>query len=102
MTPRRCPHGLPAGDCLICSTLDPHAGRPTPAGAGVEGPGARRLRPRMGGALVALVAVALVAWWALAVLAALLHLAELVAVAVVAGWLGWRLGVRHGRRTRGA
>jgi len=55
----------------------------------------------MGGTgLVALVALLVVGWWALAVVSLVLRLAQLVVVATAAGWVGWRLGVRHGRRSR--
>ncbi len=94
-----CPHGLIAGECLICSTL---AGSP----AATPGPGTRRRppaasRPRTGGAglVLAVVVVLLVGWWLVALVSLIFRLATLVVISVGSGWVGWRLGVRHGRRT---
>ncbi|MGI9034139.1 MAG: hypothetical protein ACR2HY_10805 [Acidimicrobiales bacterium] len=104
-----CPHGFVADQCLICATLAPSGpvsgGRdPAEHRAGaksLEGSRPGRARTRMGGTgLVALVALLVVGWWALAVVSLVLRLAQLVVVATAAGWVGWRLGVRHGRRSR--
>jgi len=95
-----CPHGLIAGECLICSTL---AGSP----AATSRPEATQRRsavnrPRRSGAglVLAVVVVLLVGWWLLALVSLIFRLATLVAISVGSGWVGWRLGVRHGRHTR--
>ncbi len=94
-----CPHGLIAGECLICSTL---AGSPaaTPRPETLERRSTVR-RPRSGGAglVLAVVVVLLVGWWLVALVSLIFRLATLMAIAAGAGWVGWRLGVRHGRRT---
>jgi len=43
--------------------------------------------------------VLLVGWWVVALLSVIFRLAGLLAISVGSGWVGWRLGVRHGRRT---
>ncbi|MDQ6796413.1 MAG: hypothetical protein M3011_00070 [Actinomycetota bacterium] len=94
-----CPHGLIAGECLICSTL---AGTPTATPRPEAGPRRSTVRrPRRGGAglVIAVVAVLLVGWWLVALVSLIFRLATLVAIAAGSGWVGWRLGVRHGRRT---
>jgi Flp pilus assembly protein TadB len=65
-----------------------------------------RRQPRTGlgvrlvGFLILAIVAVIAAWVVLGFVLAVLRILELVAVAVVAGWLGWKLGVRHGRRTR--
>lgn len=48
---------------------------------------------------VVVVVLLLVGWWVAALLSLLFRLAGLAAISVGSGWVGWRLGVRHGRRT---
>jgi len=48
---------------------------------------------------VAVVVVLLVGWWLAALVSLIFRLAGFVAISVGSGWVGWRLGVRHGRRT---
>jgi len=93
-----CPHGLTAGECLICSTL---ATSPSDAPrAGNRRQAAPERRSRFGGAglVLAVVGVLLVVWWLAALVSLIFRLAGLVAVSLGSGWVGWRLGVRHGRR----
>ena len=114
-----CAHGLPSGQCLICSTLgtttDERRTAAIPAGpaqlvgsAGEARAAARRARasararprrvaPRLVGGLLALVVVALLGWWILGVVWAVLRLVELVAIGVGCGYLGYRVGVVSGR-----
>ncbi len=94
-----CPHGLISGECLICSTLASSPAQ-APRGGGT-GPSSSVRRPRTGGAGLALavVVVLLVGWWLVAVVSLIFRLAGFVAISVGSGWVGWRLGVRHGRRT---
>lgn len=91
-----CPHGLPAGECLICRTL------PSPAGAApAEHHHSHSLALRASGVIVALAAVALVAWIVVGLVFAALRIIELALVAAAAGWAGYRLGhYRGSRRTR--
>jgi len=94
-----CPHGLTAGECLICSTL---ASSPAQASrVGGAKPSSSVKRPRAGGAglILGVVVVLLVGWWLVALVSLIFRLAGLVAISVGSGWVGWRLGVRHGRRT---
>jgi Flp pilus assembly protein TadB len=124
-----CIHGFAPGTCLICKTLDSGPATATkearPAGrkagrrsasAGVPASAPAAIKPDavvarrdirgsglglrlVGFLIVALVALAAV-WFVVGFVLAVLRILELVAVAVVAGWIGWKLGVRHGRRTR--
>ncbi len=94
-----CPHGLTAGECLICSTL---ASSPAQASrVGRAKPSSSVRRPRTGGAglILGVVVVLLVGWWLVALVSLIFRLAGFVAISVGSGWVGWRLGVRHGRRT---
>jgi len=45
------------------------------------------------------VVVLAVGWWFVALVSLIFRLAGLLAISVGSGWLGYRLGVRHGRRT---
>ncbi len=94
-----CPHGLTAGECLICSTLA--ASPPDPPRTGARRPSPPAGRPRSGGAglVLAVVAILLVGWWLAALVSFIFRVAGLVAISAGSGWVGWRLGVRHGRRT---
>jgi hypothetical protein len=49
--------------------------------------------------VIGVIAVLVALSWVVAVVWAVLRIVELVAVAFVFGWVGWKLGVRHGRRT---
>ncbi len=93
-----CPHGLTAGECLICSTLATSPAE-VPRAASQRSSSVRR--PRTGGAglVLAVVVVLLVGWWLAALVSLIFRLAGFVAISVGSGWVGWRLGVRHGRRT---
>lgn len=125
-----CIHGFASGTCLICQTLQsgpatatkeassrgngkrrhrsasvPAEIRPGPAPVRPDAVQGRR-QPRTGlgvrliGFLILAIVAVIAAWVVLGFVLAVLRIVELVAVAVVAGWLGWKLGVRHGRRTR--
>jgi hypothetical protein len=95
-----CPHGLTTGECLICATLTT-----APAdtrGAKVRRPSASAPGRRRGsgaGLVLAVIVVLVVAWWLVALVSLIVRLAGLVAISAGSGWVGWRLGVRHGRRT---
>lgn len=95
-----CPHGLTAGECLICATLA-RAPAEAPRSSPRRPPSSSARQPRGGGAglVLALVVVLLVGWWVVALLSVIFRLAGLLAISVGSGWVGWRLGVRHGRRT---
>ncbi len=94
-----CPHGLTTGECLICATL---ATSP-PASAPPDSPRppspTRRGRGGGVGVVVVVAVLLLAAWWAAALLSLIVRVAGLVAISAGSGWIGWRLGVRHGRRT---
>jgi len=95
-----CPHGLTSGECLICATLTtspPDARR----GRVRRPPASPASRPRGSGAglILAVIVVLVVGWWFIALLSLIFRLAGLVAISAGSGWVGWRLGVRHGRRT---
>ncbi|MGI8778068.1 MAG: hypothetical protein ACR2LJ_11980 [Acidimicrobiales bacterium] len=95
-----CPHGLTAGECLICATLAsspaeallPRPRRPPPSST-------RQSRGGGAGLLLAVVVVLAVGWWFVALVSLIFRLAGLLAISVGSGWLGYRLGVRHGRRS---
>ncbi len=96
-----CPHGNTPSTCAICQALDitePSGGRR--ARLAPE----RRAGRSLGWSVVTLAVVAVVALvvvsWVAAFVWAALRILELVAVAIVAGWVGWKVGVRHGRRSR--
>lgn len=55
---------------------------------------------RLVGFLILAIVAVIAAWVVLGFVLAVLRIVEIVAAAVVAGWVGWKLGVRHGRRTR--
>lgn len=117
--PPTCPHGYPPQSCLICQTL---GGRQSPpAGTATEdrprrrggrpgrqgevttvaaGAPVRSWTPSLLGIVVAVLAGLVLLWFVAGVVWAVLRLVELLAAVVVAGWAGYRLGVRHGRRTR--
>ena len=99
MTAALCPHGLTAGECLICSTLATSPAASAPSGTGRPKSPTRRGRGGGVAVVVVVVVLLLVAWWLAALLSLILRLAGLVAIAAGSGWIGWRLGVRHGRRT---
>ncbi|MGI9022573.1 MAG: hypothetical protein ACR2HV_04970 [Acidimicrobiales bacterium] len=106
MTAALCPHGLTRGECLICATLATSPADPPPAGRRERSSAARRsgggVTRGAGGGLgiiVVVVVLLLVAWWLAALLSLILRLAGMVLIAVGSGWVGWRLGVRHGRRS---
>jgi Flp pilus assembly protein TadB len=56
---------------------------------------------RVMGILFLIILAAVAAWFVFGLVIHILHIVELIAVALGAGWLGWKLGVHHGRRTRG-
>jgi len=92
-----CPHGLTAGECLICATLATSPAASAPSGN--RRPPSPARKGGGVGVVVVVVVVLLVAWWVAALLSLILRLAGLVAISAGSGWIGWRLGVRHGRRT---
>jgi Flp pilus assembly protein TadB len=80
--------------------------RPAPTPAPVR-PDAIETRPartglgvRLVGFLILAIVAVIAAWVVLGFVLAVLRIVEIVAAALVAGWVGWKLGVRHGRRTR--
>ncbi|MEN3315096.1 MAG: hypothetical protein V7605_1330 [Acidimicrobiaceae bacterium] len=95
-----CPHGLTTGECLICATLTTapaDAGRARVRRRPASGP--VRRRGSGAGLVLAVIAVLVVAWWLIALVSLIVRLAGLVAISAGSGWVGWRLGVRHGRRS---
>lgn len=100
MTTSTCRHGLAPDSCQICRVLDGGAG--VPERTGRRAPEARERRGGgvgLGLTVIGVIAVLVALSWVVAVVWAVLRIVELVAVAFVFGWVGWKLGVRHGRRT---
>ncbi len=86
--------------CQICRVLD--GGTNVPERRGRPAPEPRERRRGgvgLGLTVIGVVAVLVALSWVVAVVWAVLRIVELVAVAFVFGWAGWKLGVRHGRRT---
>ncbi len=102
-TATKCQHGLEAGSCLICATLEPaKRGRAIPTGKPEVITGGPRRRGGLGavGWLVVLVAAAFGVWFLVHLVWGVLHLVELALVGVVCGVLGYRIGVFVGRHRR--
>jgi hypothetical protein len=123
-----CIHGFPAGQCLICQTLQkgddggggPKAGRrsptatkPSPAQIQPARPQTVRpdavLRPapadrggslglKLAGVAIVVILVVLAGAWIASLVWSVLHLIQLVAAALVAAWLGYQVGVFRGKR----
>jgi hypothetical protein len=122
-----CIHGFPAGQCLICQTLqkgDDRGGqkpgrrgrtatKPQPASIQPARPATVRpdavLRPepaarggsvglKLAGIAVIVVLVVLAGVWIASLVWSVLHLVQLVAAALVAAWLGYQVGLFRGKR----
>jgi hypothetical protein len=117
-----CIHGFPAGQCLICQTLqkgdgaEPKAGRrgrtATKSPPAIQPVQQAVLRPqpataerssgslglRLAGVAVVVVLVILAGMWIFSLVWSILHIIQLVAVGLVAAWLGYQVGLFRGKR----
>jgi hypothetical protein len=108
-TTTKCQHGLDAGTCLICATLQPAVdARPKPGRSKVPAGDVEVVRakqshrPRVGllGMAVVVVAALFAIWFIIGLVWSILRVLELAVVGVVCGALCYRIGVAVGRHQR--
>lgn len=122
-----CIHGFPAGQCLICQTLQKgddgggaKAGRRSrtatkPSPAQIQPGRPQTVRPdavvrpapadgggslglKLAGVAIIVVLVVLAGVWIASLVWSVLHLIQLIAAALVAAWLGYQVGLFRGKR----